>query len=107
MSVYRRKAAKEAKRKKRKVVPEDINMVAMVDSDQEVDAHGGESSQDGKTSAGGSSTLPSFPTNLDLPFHSQFNPDNHQDSRVAARELFRLLISPLSVEKFYRCSTMY
>ena len=107
MSIYRRKVAKEAKRKKRKVVPEDINMVAMVDGDQEVDAHGGEGSQDDKTPAGGSGTLPSFPTNLDLPFHSQFNPDDHQDSQVAARELFRLLISPLSMEKFYRCGTMY
>ena len=98
MSVHRRKVAKATKRK-RKVVPEDINMVPMA---QEVDAHGGEGSQEGNTPGGRCGTLPSLPSNLDQPFHSQFNMDDHQDSRMAARELFQLLISPLSVEKFHR-----
>ena len=39
--------------------------------------------------------------NLDVPFLEQFHHDNYKDSRVAARELFKLLISPLEVDQFY------
>ena len=39
--------------------------------------------------------------NLDVPFLEQFHHDNYEDSRVAARELFKLLISPLEVGQFY------
>ena len=40
-------------------------------------------------------------TNLDIPFLQQFNPENYHDSRVAAKELFKLLISPVEVDQFY------
>lgn len=39
--------------------------------------------------------------NLDVPFLEQFHHDNYEDSLVAARELFKLLISPLEVDQFY------
>lgn len=39
--------------------------------------------------------------NLDVPFLEQFSHDDYEDSRVAARELFKLLISPLEVDQFY------
>lgn len=39
--------------------------------------------------------------NMDVPFLEQFHPDDYEDSRVAARELFKLLIHPLEVEQFY------
>ena len=34
-------------------------------------------------------------------FWSQFNPDDHQDSREAGKELFRLLINPFSLDSFF------
>ena len=40
--------------------------------------------------------------NLDLPFVEQFNSDNYKDSRVAARELFKLLISPVETDRFFK-----
>lgn len=39
---------------------------------------------------------------LNVPFHSQFDPEAYEDSRVAGRELFGLLISPFTIENFYR-----
>ena len=38
---------------------------------------------------------------LVVPFSSQFNQDIHQDSREAGGELFRLLINPFPVAKFF------
>ena len=40
-------------------------------------------------------------TNLGVPFLEQFNPESSQDSHVAARELFKLLISPVDIDQFY------
>lgn len=39
--------------------------------------------------------------NLNVPFLEQFCPESYQDSREAARELFKLLISPVDIDQFY------
>ena len=39
--------------------------------------------------------------NHDVPFLEQFKPDSYEDSRVAARELFELLISPVDIDRFF------
>ena len=39
---------------------------------------------------------------LAVPFFCQFDPDSYKDSRVAGRELFQMVISPMSLERFYR-----
>ena len=39
--------------------------------------------------------------NLDVPFLEQFKPERYSDSREAARELFRLLVSPVGIKRFY------
>ena len=39
---------------------------------------------------------------LDVPFFSQFKPEDYADSRCAARDLFQMLISPVTHEQFYR-----
>lgn len=39
---------------------------------------------------------------LSTPFYSQFNPELFADSRVAANELFDMMIRPIPVEQFYR-----
>lgn len=39
--------------------------------------------------------------NLDVPFLKQFSPESYQDNREAARELFKLLISPVDIDHFY------
>ena len=36
-----------------------------------------------------------------VPFFTQFHPDSYEDSRVAGRELFQLLISPLPSDDFF------
>lgn len=38
---------------------------------------------------------------MTVPFYSQFDMDAHHDSRRAGRELFRLLVSPLPLDKFF------
>ena len=38
------------------------------------------------------------------PFKSQFNLEDYNDSREAARALFALVIKPYSVDKFFRYS---
>ena len=102
-----RKAAKIAKERTKKATS---GMLSVVNSSSKEasgsqvvdgpDEHSGlHSVSDGDGSIPSPSTSPS---GLDIPFHSQFDPDEHKDSRVAARELFRLLITPLSVEQFYR-----
>ena len=40
--------------------------------------------------------------NFDIPFIEQFNPESYLDSRVAAKQLFKLLISPVEVDKFFK-----
>ena len=40
--------------------------------------------------------------NLNIPFLEQFCPESYQDSREAARELFKLLISPVDIDQFYK-----
>ena len=101
-----RKAAKIAKERTKKAMS---GMLSVGSSSKEAggsqvvdspDEHSGlHSVSDGDGSIPSPTTSPS---GLDMPFHSQFDPDKHKDSRVAARELFRLLITPLSVEQFYR-----
>ena len=101
-----RKAAKMAKERTKKAMSGVLSVGSsskeagggqVVDSPDE---HSGlHSVSDGDGSIPSPTTSPS---GLDMPFHSQFDPDQHKDSRVAARELFRLLITPLSVEQFYR-----
>ena len=39
--------------------------------------------------------------NLDVPFLEQFNPGQYDDSGEAAKELFKLLISPVGIKRFY------
>ena len=39
--------------------------------------------------------------NMEVPFSYQFNLDAHPDSRDAGRELFRLLINPFPVDRFF------
>ena len=39
---------------------------------------------------------------LDTPFYSQFNPESYSDSCEAAKDLFRMLINPLPIDKFFR-----
>lgn len=36
------------------------------------------------------------------PFFTRFDPDSYTDSREAARDLLRMIISPLTIEKFNR-----
>ena len=38
---------------------------------------------------------------VQVPFFSQFNPDDHKDSRDAGKELLRLLINPFSLDVFF------
>ena len=40
--------------------------------------------------------------NLSIPFLEQFCPESYQDSREAARELFKLLISPVDIDQFHK-----
>lgn len=40
--------------------------------------------------------------NLDIPFKEQFDLDQYDDSRLAARSLFSLLIHPYTVTKFQK-----
>ena len=39
---------------------------------------------------------------LATPFSSQFDPSSFKDSRVAGRELFKMIISPFPLERFYK-----
>lgn len=38
----------------------------------------------------------------DLPFFDMFDPSSYSDSRAAAQDLFKLLINPLPMDKFFR-----
>lgn len=56
--------------------------------------------------------LPASPKHLEVhsvdgadmlvPFFTQFDPDSHEDSRNAGRELFRLLINPFPLDDFFK-----
>ena len=39
---------------------------------------------------------------LNTPFYQQFNPNGYKDSQEAARDLLRMLVYPLTLEKFHR-----
>lgn len=39
-----------------------------------------------------------------VPFADLFKPEAYKDSRVAATKLFKLMISPLSNDSFFRCT---
>ena len=105
-----RKAAKTTKERTKKATSGVLSVGSSskeAGGSQVVDAPDEHSGLHSVTDGDGSIPSPSTsPSGLDMPFHSQFDPDEHKDSQVAARELFRLLISPLSVEQFYRYSNV-
>ena len=101
-----RKAAKTAKERTKKATSGTLSVGSSTKEagcSQVVDGPDEHSGLHSVSDEDGSIPSPSTsPSGLDMPFHSRFDPDEHKDSRVAARELFHLLISPLSVEQFYR-----
>lgn len=101
-----RKATKMAKKRTKKATSEALSVGSsskeagdrqMVDDPDELSGLHLVSDGDGSIPSPSTSS-----SGLGLSFHSQFDPEEHEDSRVAAKELFRLLISPLPVEQFYR-----
>ena len=43
-----------------------------------------------------------FVPTFDVPFKTQFKPDQYEDSRAAGKALFQLLIYPCLPDKFYK-----
>lgn len=78
---------------------------------KEESINGGSEEDKGLSSDSGDGTVPASPKHLEVrsvdgadmqvPFFVQFDPDSHDDSRNAGRELFRLLINPFPLDDFF------
>ena len=100
-----RKATKMAKKRTKKATSEALSVGSSKEAGDRQMVDGPDELSGLHLVSDGDGSIPSPSTSssgLGLSFHSQFDPEEHEDSRVAAKELFRLLISPLPVEQFYR-----
>lgn len=94
--------------KKKKIAKQKLIKGERVDRGSEEDKALPADSDDGLTSL---KPIPASPKHLEVhsvdgadmlvPFFTQFDPDSHEDSRNAGRELFRLLINPFPLDDFF------